>query len=238
MEKVLTALNANAGALQVLFAGVVAIATVVYAVLTWRLVSETKRMRRAQTDAKVTIAVSSREEYLNFVDLVVRNEGVGPAYNVQFEVEQLGDGGDASVFELIQGMGFIGKGLDYFSPQQQIRSFLASMTEDFELKMNTRLRVRISYSTASGNRVTDQYVLDFSVFKGIHQLGEPDLHTIASSLKSLAKDVGHLASGFHKLQVITQDKAEHQRQQEEYYEAARNAAAKHKAENNEESEEA
>lgn len=231
MDGFFTALNSNSGALQVLFAGAVAVATVVYAVLTWRLVSETKRMRRAQTDAKVTIAVSSHEAYLNFVDLVVRNEGVGPAYNVQFEVEQLGDAGDGSILERIQGMGFVTKGLDYFSPKQEIRSFLASMTDDFELKMNTRLRVRISYSTASGERMTDQYVLDFSIFRGIHQLGEPDLHTIASSLKSLAKDVGHLASGFHKLQVITQDKAEHQRQQEEYYEAARESAAKRKAAN-------
>ena len=44
-------LNENAGAVGVVSSGLVTLATLVYAVLTWRLVSETRRMRKAQTDA-------------------------------------------------------------------------------------------------------------------------------------------------------------------------------------------
>lgn len=37
------------------FSGNVAVSTFIYAVLTWRLVSETKRLRVAQTDPMVSV---------------------------------------------------------------------------------------------------------------------------------------------------------------------------------------
>jgi hypothetical protein len=211
-------LNNNAGAFQVVFAAVVAVATAVYAILTWRLVSETRRMRRAQTDAKMAIGLDVRKEQINLVDLFVRNEGVGPAYDVEFEVGMLGDG-HPEILESVQTLGFIDQGIGYFSAHQEIRSFLTTMVGDFESKVATKIRVTVSYSTASGEHVVDPYVLDFAIFKGRHQLGEPDLYSIAKSLKALAKDVDHLASGFRKLQVITQDKADYVQDQEAMLEA-------------------
>ena len=215
----LTVLNDNAGAIQVIFSALVTLATLVYAGLTWSLVSETRRMRRAQTDAKMTIGLDVREEAINLVELFVRNEGVGPAYDVRFSVEMVGSGGHAEILDSILSLGFIDQGLAYFSPGQEIRSFLTSMAIEFEAKIATKIRVAITYSTASGERTKDEYVLDLAVFKGRHQLGEPDLHSVAKSLKSLAKDVDHLASGWKKLQVITQDKAEYRQEQEETIEA-------------------
>ena len=49
---VLEFLNENRGAFAVAFSAVVAIATIVYAILTWRLVSETRKMRVAQTEPR------------------------------------------------------------------------------------------------------------------------------------------------------------------------------------------
>jgi len=48
-------LNRNSGAFTVLFSAVVALATVVYAILTWRLVTETKEMREVQTEPKIFV---------------------------------------------------------------------------------------------------------------------------------------------------------------------------------------
>lgn len=223
LDGIFQTLNENAGAIQVIFSALVTAATVVYAVLTWMLVSETRRMRRAQTDAKVAISLDSRPGYLNFIDLLVRNEGVGPAYDIRFEVAMVGGGGDDSVLEAIQSLGFVEHGMDYFSPGQEIRSFLTSMTENFEAKMKTRIQVRTCYRTASGEQVNDVYLLDFSVFKGRCQLGEPDLHSIAKSLKSIATELGHITSGFKKPHVITQDKSDYIREQEERFESTREA---------------
>ncbi|PNR89319.1 hypothetical protein X925_03280 [Petrotoga sp. 9T1HF07.CasAA.8.2] len=47
---VLEFLNQNSGALAVVFSALVAIATIVYAKLTWSLVAETRKMREAQIE--------------------------------------------------------------------------------------------------------------------------------------------------------------------------------------------
>lgn len=55
-------LNQNSGAFLVLFSLVVTGATVFYAILTSRLVSETRKMREAQTEPNVSVNISSKEE--------------------------------------------------------------------------------------------------------------------------------------------------------------------------------
>lgn len=215
MVDLINLLNTNAGAIQVLFSGLVTLATVVYAILTWVLVTETRRMRRAQTNAKMTISLESRKEWLNFIDVVVRNEGLGPAFGVRFTVEPVGTGGDLSIAESIRSFGFIERGLDYFSPGQELRSFLTSMVEGFDAKLATRVAVTIRYRTAFGEELSDSYLLDFSFLKGMTQLGEPDLHGIAKAVKSIAEDMGHLTNGFNRLEVITQDRTAYLREQQE-----------------------
>jgi hypothetical protein len=70
----------------VIFSGSVVAATIAYVVLTWKLVSETRKMREAQTEPKVFVTIQPREEWINFMDLVIQNIGLGPAYNIEFEV--------------------------------------------------------------------------------------------------------------------------------------------------------
>lgn len=69
------------------FTGIVAKSTFVYAVLTWRLVSETKRLRVAQTEPMVSVTYHPREEWINFSDFRIKNVGAGPALEIKFEVE-------------------------------------------------------------------------------------------------------------------------------------------------------
>lgn len=92
------------------------------------------RVHRTQTHAKVVIGLDSRPEYLNFIDLLIRNEDIGPVYDVRFEVVMAEVGGDDSVLEAIQSVGFAVRGIECFSPGQEIRSFLTNMTDSFEAK--------------------------------------------------------------------------------------------------------
>jgi len=118
-----------------------------------------------------------------------------------------GSAGDQRVLDSLNQLGFIERGIPYLSAGQEIATFLASMLEDFELKMATAIRVGVEYRTASGERMTDSYLLDFSMFRGISQLGDLPLVSIADSLKDLKKDFHNIASGWRKLEVVVQDKA-------------------------------
>jgi len=64
-------LNDNSGAFTVIFAFIVALAPVIFAILTWRLVSETRRLRKTQTELqnfihenkRTFITTQSKSEY-------------------------------------------------------------------------------------------------------------------------------------------------------------------------------
>jgi len=113
-------LNENSGAFAVIFSALVAIATIVYAILTWKLVSETRKMREAQTEPKVSVTIQPREEWINFIDMVIQNIGLGPAYNIKFEIN--------SDFEYMKGkflseLGFMKNGLKYLALNQKLQFF-------------------------------------------------------------------------------------------------------------------
>lgn len=206
MSNLVQQLNANSGLLQLVFSFVVALSTLVYALLTWILVSETRRMRRAQTEAKVTVQVVRHPDTMGFVDILFRNEGTGPARDIHFDARLENPGvGDASLVEVIKSIGFVHKGLDYLSAGAEHRSFFAALREDFEQKMATAIRVDVRYRVATGAELKDSYLLDLSVFRNMSRLGDPPLASMASSMKSLQKDVHDLATGWKKLQVITQN---------------------------------
>ena len=215
-------LNENAGAIGVIFSGLVTFATLVYAALTWKLVSETRRMRKAQTDAKVTVRVETRKEALNFIDFVVSNEGVGPAYDIQFKLIPLSSRtNDESILNKISSLGFIDKGLDYLSPNQEFRTFLTSMFENFEQKIDTAFHLKIIYKNSSGETLEDSYLIDMSIFKGINQIGKPDLYSIAKDIEKIQKNFHNISTGFTKLKVITQTKSDFDREEQEYFEEAK-----------------
>lgn len=84
MSQILKFLNENSGALTVIFTAVVTVATAVYALLTWKLVAETRLMREVQTEPKIEISVGSFDTALHLLRLHVRNIGLGPAFAVRF----------------------------------------------------------------------------------------------------------------------------------------------------------
>jgi len=88
-------------------------------------------MREAQTDPKVFVIIQPREEWINFIDLVIQNIELGSAYNIKFEID--------SDFEYSNGkflskLGFIKNGLKYLAPNQKLQIFLTSMVENFDEK--------------------------------------------------------------------------------------------------------
>jgi len=51
-----------------------------------QLVSETARMRKAQTEPEISITIQPGEEMINFIDMVIENIGLGSAHKICFEV--------------------------------------------------------------------------------------------------------------------------------------------------------
>ena len=104
------------------FSGVVAVSTLIYAYLTWRLVGQTRRMREVQTEPKISVFIELNEHMDSLIDLVIRNDGQGPAYDVQFTFN-----GDPTYFgddRPVDQLPVIRNGLTYLAPNQTFRFVL------------------------------------------------------------------------------------------------------------------
>jgi hypothetical protein len=212
-------LNQNSGALTVIFAAVVMLSTVVYAVLTAFLVAETRRMRRAQTEPKVEVFIKHREEWINLIHAYVRNIGLGPAYKISFDIsaESGGEGAQALIDDFTKA-NFFKTGLKYLGPGQEQISGFSQMTEKFDQKIESVLVFDVRYEGATGKQYQEKFRLDFSEFKGRSQIGKPHLYAIAKHLETIKSDIHNLATGFKRIKADVFDSEDRDRERKEWEE--------------------
>ena len=179
-----------------IFTGVVAASTAVYAYLTYKLVAETRRLRQLQTEPRVTIRVDEDHIGHRRLDLIVRNEGQGLAKNVRFEFR-----GDSSYFRSsfigtnappeIPNLPIFQNGLDYLEPRQEYKFPLGTPTvEESGRAARSPWQFRITCEDIDGTLHVEQCTIDFSLLKGM--IFTPNyLKDIAGHLKEVSD---HIAS--------------------------------------------
>jgi len=187
--------NANQGAISLIFTVFIAASTFVYAILTLRLVSETIHMRKIQTEPKLSIIISPSDEWINFINLKIQNIGAGPAYNIKFQANP--------DFECLHDvyLSNVLRPINYLEPKEERKTFLTSLVEDFEKKISTTYEITASYSNKEGVNYKDRFIIDFSEFKGTHQLGEPPIYKIAKNLEKIESHFSSLSSGSKRIEV-------------------------------------
>lgn len=198
-------LNQNSGAFSVIFAGLVVGATIVYAILTRRLVIETEKVREAQTEPKVCVFIEPRGEILQFVAMAIQNVGPGIAHDIRFEVKP--------DFKIHQGVRFselnlIRNGLKYLAPNQKFQFFLtfisSNETEPTEPKEQIQpFEVKVTYRSSTGKEYQDTYWIDLSPFLDLRLLGESslshELREIPRELRAISRGVEALSKAIQAL---------------------------------------
>lgn len=215
-SEVLDFLNTNSGALTVLFTGVVTISTVVYSILTGKLVSETTKMRQVQTEPKIEVTIKPFDFAINIVRLHVRNIGLGPAINVTFNLKTISGGQIAqTLVDEFAKANFLKIGLKYFGPGQERYSHYTQLTQQYNEKIESVLVIEISYQSTTGVKYLEQSVIDMSELKGAYQLGTPNLYSMAKSLEKIQKDISHIVSGHKKISAQIYTAEDRQKEKED-----------------------
>lgn len=210
-------LNENAGVLNLLFTGVVALATVVYAVLTSRLVKETQRLREAATEPSLEVTYRSRDEAMALLEVVVKNIGSGPAYkiSVSFTAEPPGPGADELLARLRKVQSFE-RGINILLPGQEFSSYWTDVRQNFQAKLATIVHANSVCRSATGQEYRRSHQIDLSELDGVERLGSPPLLSMARSLKSIQEDINKFSTGFRKLSVDTYSQADRDRIQADW----------------------
>ena len=190
LNSLLTSFKSTDGLITA-FTAVVAISTVVYAGLTWRLVAETRKLRQVQTEPRVNVRVEADQGGRHGFELTIQNEGQGVAKNVRFEFE-----GDPSYFRNsvinnplpeIPELSIIKNGLDYLDPSQVYRFHMGiSSPGEFERAVKKPWKFCVRYEDLYGKRHTANHTVDFSLFSGT--LFQPNhLKEISKHLQEISK---------------------------------------------------
>jgi hypothetical protein len=209
----------NNALVTLVFTAVVAISTVVYAVLTARLVDETSRMRQAQTEPKLSAYFEPKEEFVNYGYLYIKNIGLGPAYEIRVSMKPEGSiaGSEYLIKDFVKVKAFE-RGLNYLGPGQVLRSGFTSMVENYQDKIGAVLHISLDYKCADGSSKNEVCRVHFSELEGYGGLGKPHLYSIAQSLEKIQKDIHNLTTGSSEPKVHTFDREDRERERKEWEE--------------------
>lgn len=196
MQAVIDWANNNAGILNLLFAAMVAVATVVTTWLNQRLVRETASLRKAETDPDIALYIEPRRFQNSFFDVVIRNVGRGPAYNVSFVLDEYWAGKRDSPF---YEMALFRDGLKYLAPDQELRSFVGTY-RDLD---HGPLTITVTYYSKAGTKhpSMEPFTIDVGQFEGTLEVGAPPERKAASALERISADLHRLRGGRAALKV-------------------------------------
>lgn len=168
--------------LLVILTAVLVVVTGVYAYLTRSIVLETVRMRKAQTDPFVSVISEPSEQWVNLIDMMIKNIGLGPAYDIKFQVTpdfQYARG------KFLSNVPVIKNGIPYLAPDQQIRFLLTEILEDYQEKIRSPFNITVTYKNFNKEPQEATFIIDLSVWDEL-AVGPSDIHQIAESVKKIA----------------------------------------------------
>ena len=209
-----------ADSLILAFTIVVGVSTFFYTIITGWLTWETRKTRLAQTEPRISVQLEQERDGLPGYELVIKNEGQGPAKNIRFQFE-----GDASYFRSslhgnvpppIDQLPAVTDGLDYMESGRTLRFTLGTASPpEFQRAVQEPWRFCVRYENLSGQRRTAAFVVDFSQFLG--GVFSPNrLEEISNHLDAIRKDLHRLAGGSARVRVVTQTARERREEQEEW----------------------
>lgn len=189
--------------LQIIFSGVVAASTVVYAVLTWKLVKETKMIRKFQIKPDVRIYFERGEANDKLLFIIVENQGFGAALNVKFRVIKNLKSYPGEYFDIV-GKGVFKHGIVSLYPNQKHRYFVLAIEKaNYDKVIEESLIIKTTYQDITNKKFDFEFNLPVGETVGIGSSIPPDnysgrvpfyLERIDKSLKSIGKSVSELSS--------------------------------------------
>jgi hypothetical protein len=197
--------------IQLIFSAVVTVATVVYAILTWRLVKETIRMRMIQTEPEVMVTAQLSELSFAWINLVIENIGSGPARNVRLTATP---DFRYTAQKFLSESGPFKNGLTYLAPRQQIR-ILVFPENGWPATTEVPLEITVVYETAQGQRTKRLYSLDISGLADTKPFSVYTLKDLARQLENIERQLRDLPSRLNGMKVVAYTRHEESDEQNE-----------------------
>ena len=141
--------------------------------------------------------------------LRVTNQGQTPAYGIRIETTptlQAVMGGKSCYPEAKteKPIGVIEHGMGSLGAGSSEVSILGTFSRVEEVYPEMHFKGNVTYRSFTGVEYTSPINLDLRYMKGALRLNRKTIHDVAKQLEEIRRELGLLASGFHKPQVIVQ----------------------------------
>lgn len=179
LNSVVNFLNTNSGA-------ILAITTLIYAIITGRMLLETKRMRQSQTEPRVFINIQPDERAPSILNLVIQNIGPGPAYDLRFTLEP-----DLMLRtkQRLSEINMMKKGFKYLAPNQKVECIVANAREEATKKDHTNHYITVYYKNQIKKLKKETFVLDFTEYLGLLYTNAGPYKDIIGKLDAIRQDI-------------------------------------------------
>lgn len=191
-------INNYQGVFNVALTGILAIATLGYAILTINLVDESAKTREIQGNIlkeaitsrdlqyrpKLAIYLRSNVDSISIVETVITNTGALPAKDISLKPSE-------NIINLsekkIVDLGPFKEGIKYLGPNEKLLLFAVNMLEDPDNKLKMKIKMEIEYSNYFGQQppYIDDFILNYAELEGTLQIGHTGLHEIANNLETI-----------------------------------------------------
>ncbi|HBH49566.1 MAG TPA: hypothetical protein DDX98_13045 [Bacteroidales bacterium] len=155
-----------------IFSGIVAISTVFYVLLTWKLAKETRLSREFFLESNIVAYLETTEAQIGHVRLIIKNIGKGLARNVKFMVTKDLDYENAISLSSID---IFNDGINFFPPEVEYKYILMCISDSKE-KQNDNIIFKISYSDDIIKNREQWFTLNIREIKDQGKLTPPDTH--------------------------------------------------------------
>jgi hypothetical protein len=191
-----------------LFTGISAISTLVYAILSLKLVDETaksaslssqlveetRKARDFQIQPLISIYLEGTR--LSFIDTIIQNDGLGGAKNIKLTSDL-----DISYLpnKKISQLGYFNEGIQYLPPRSRIRIIPTYMLGDSS-KINIKHNITVKYEDILGRPYERTIQLNYSEFNGYI----PEKSSLVKSLETISDDLKQIKNEIANKQELEQ----------------------------------
>lgn len=188
-------LNENLGLIQLLFACMVAIATVSYAFLTSMMWKEMRQTNERLERPNVQAILEPGRSWGPLFELTIKNSGNSTVYDVKISMspKDLPSWGDRVVSEL----SLFNVPIPVLAEGQELRTKLFLYSEVVKSKgADTKITFEVRYKTFDGRAQTQTYDYRLDVYEGLSVFKEGSLNKVQEEIEKVTKEIDGLSRKF------------------------------------------
>jgi hypothetical protein len=185
----------NTSFITLIFSGLVMLSTVVYAILTAKLVKETITLRRIQTDPKITMVIVHDVYHPFIVSIILENVGNGTALNIKFNILSEPK---LNIRRNISSYGFIQNGIKSLSGHTKFKTLFMSTIEEGHQIAREPILLEITYEDLCKRKYYEKLMLDISYLHDIKITQTEPIYEIKKSVNEISKTMKEISMRIKK----------------------------------------